>query len=185
MLFGTGDPVAGGRKGGVYLDSVCRHDSFDRATAFVALPVVFAFDSNNRIQRRTVAQRVSEAACIALLRTRSPCSRSTYATGASCSLDLTRVRPNSRAVLAQIWAGVWARSFDGRLEFFVRASIPMRSPSVRRASVSGNLKLGGPTKRISYFPERNRQESLSAKTNASTLDAALRELRAQIQELSA
>jgi hypothetical protein len=49
MLFGTGDPVAGGRKGGVCLDSVWRHDSFDRATAFVALLVVFAFDSNNRI----------------------------------------------------------------------------------------------------------------------------------------
>jgi hypothetical protein len=31
LLFGTGDPVAGGR-----------------ATAFVALLVVFAFDSNNR-----------------------------------------------------------------------------------------------------------------------------------------
>ena len=61
MLFGTGDPVAGGRKGGVCLDSVWRHDSFDRATAFVALLVVFAFDSNNRIQRRRMAERVSSA----------------------------------------------------------------------------------------------------------------------------
>jgi hypothetical protein len=51
MLLGTGAPVAGGRKGGVCLDSVWRHDSFDRATAFVALLVVFVFDSNNRIQR--------------------------------------------------------------------------------------------------------------------------------------
>jgi hypothetical protein len=31
----------------------------DRATAFVALLAVFAFDSNNRIQRRRVAERVS------------------------------------------------------------------------------------------------------------------------------
>jgi hypothetical protein len=32
MLSGTGDPVAGERKGGVRLYSVWRHDSFDRGT---------------------------------------------------------------------------------------------------------------------------------------------------------
>jgi hypothetical protein len=42
-------------------------------------------------------------------------SRSAYATGATCTPDLTRVHPNSPAILTRIWAGVWTKTFDGRL----------------------------------------------------------------------
>lgn len=44
---------------------------------------------------------------------------------------------------------------------------------------------GANAERISYFLGRKSRESLSAKTNASTLDVALRKLRAQVQALSA
>jgi hypothetical protein len=42
-------------------------------------------------------------------------SPNAYGRGANCPQGLTCVRPNSREIPAQIWAGVWARTFDGKL----------------------------------------------------------------------
>src|SRR3979490_2627069 len=49
-------------------------------------------------------------------------SRNACATGASCTLHVTRGRPNSRAIFTQIWAGVWSKRFDGRLSSIGEAS---------------------------------------------------------------
>jgi hypothetical protein len=43
LLFGTGDPVAGGRKGDVCLYSVWRRDSFDRGNSFRRATRCFCF----------------------------------------------------------------------------------------------------------------------------------------------
>jgi hypothetical protein len=43
LLFGTGDPVAGGRKGDVCLYSIWRRDSFDRGNSFRRAARCFCF----------------------------------------------------------------------------------------------------------------------------------------------
>jgi hypothetical protein len=55
-------------------------------------------------------------------------SRDTYSTGMNCAPHLPRVHPNSRAIFAQVWAGVWAKTFDGRF-----GSVEKRSNYIRSA----------------------------------------------------
>ena len=48
------------------------------------------------------------------------CSRNTRTIGASCAPDTTRVHANSRAARSKIWAGVWTKTFDGKLSSLTR-----------------------------------------------------------------
>lgn len=64
---------------------------------------------------QVLAEGESKYGYIALIRTRSPKFKNTCATSAGRSPDLTHVHPQPRAIFTQIWAGVWAKKFDGQL----------------------------------------------------------------------
>jgi hypothetical protein len=62
-----------------------------------------------------MAERVSKSVYIALNRTRSSISKKHLRHRRELCAGLPRIRPNSSPIAAEIWAGVWARTFDGRL----------------------------------------------------------------------